>query len=155
MKGKTNNDNWRKKYVPVKPKQGFLADTKRNFFTDLTKVRHLDLILVKVLKFAEGLPGKGTNSLICFWNIYFSCIRFYLLCFCSIDAGFFVIQLYLIRNPDTSVSLWILKKISEQLFYRTPPGDYFWTSYSSYFRPLKKDKILIHINFLKYLKNCL
>ena len=71
MKGKTNNDNWRKKYVPLKPTQGFLADTKRNFFIDLTKVRHLDLILVKVLKFAEGLPGKGTNSLYVFETFIF------------------------------------------------------------------------------------
>ena len=36
------------------------------------------------------------------------------------------LQLYYKRDPDTGVFLWILRNFSEQLFYRTPPGDCFF-----------------------------
>ena len=37
----------------MKPKQGFIAAAVRNFYTDLSKVKHDDLNLEKTLKFAE------------------------------------------------------------------------------------------------------
>ena len=53
LEGKTNYDYKRKKHVPMKPKQGFIAAAVRNFYTDLSKVKHDDLNLEKALKFAE------------------------------------------------------------------------------------------------------
>ena len=36
------------------------------------------------------------------------------------------LQLYLKRDSDTDVFLWILRNFQEYLFYRTPLDDYFW-----------------------------
>ena len=38
---------WRKKYVPIKPKQGFLAAAVREFYSDLADVKHDDNNLSK------------------------------------------------------------------------------------------------------------
>ena len=36
------------------------------------------------------------------------------------------LQLYEKRDSGKSFFLWILRNFQEHLFYRTPPGDYFW-----------------------------
>ena len=53
LEGKTRYDHKRKKHVPMKPKQGFIAAAVREFYTDLTKVKHDNSNLVKALKFAK------------------------------------------------------------------------------------------------------
>ena len=43
LEGKTNYDYKRKKLVPMKPaKQSFIAAAVKNFYTDLSRVRHDD-----------------------------------------------------------------------------------------------------------------
>ena len=42
LEGKTHYDYKRKKQVPMKPKQGFLVTAVRQFYTDLSKVKHDD-----------------------------------------------------------------------------------------------------------------
>ena len=48
----------RRKHVPFEPKQGFLATAVRQFYTDLSKVKHDDLNLVKALKFVKICSEK-------------------------------------------------------------------------------------------------
>ena len=40
LKGKTRYDHQGKKHLPIKPKQGFIAAAVREFYTDLSKVKH-------------------------------------------------------------------------------------------------------------------
>ena len=39
------------------------------------------------------------------------------------------LQLYLKRSSGTDVFLWILRDFQEHLFYRTPPGQWFWSTW--------------------------
>ena len=52
----------RKKYVPIKPKQGFLAAAVREFYSDLADVRHDDNDLSKALKFEKRCHEKCLND---------------------------------------------------------------------------------------------
>ena len=56
--GKTNYDYKQKKHVPIKLKQGFIAAAVRNFYTDLSKVKHDDPNFEKALKFAKRCHEK-------------------------------------------------------------------------------------------------
>ena len=47
------------------------------------------------------------------------------------------LQLYWKRNSGTGVFQWILQNFEEHLFYRTPPGDRFW----SFFLLINRAKI--------------
>ena len=47
-----------KKHVPIKPKQGFITAAVREFYTDLSKVKHDNPNLVKALKFAKRYYEK-------------------------------------------------------------------------------------------------
>ena len=58
LEGKTRYDHKRKKHVPMKPKQGFIAAAVREFYTDLSKVKHDNPNLVKALKFAKPCYKK-------------------------------------------------------------------------------------------------
>ena len=58
LKGKTRYDYKRKKHVPMKPKQGFIAAAVRQFYTDLSKVKHDNPNLVKALKLAKRCYEK-------------------------------------------------------------------------------------------------
>ena len=58
LEGKTRYGHKRKKPVPVKPKQGFIVAAVREFYTDLSKVKHDNPNLVKALKFAKRCYGK-------------------------------------------------------------------------------------------------
>ena len=51
LEGKTLYDYKQRKHVPMKPKQGFLATTVREFYTNLSEVKHNDQSLAKSLKF--------------------------------------------------------------------------------------------------------
>ena len=62
LKGKTRYDHKRKKNVPIKPKQGFIAAGVREFYTDLSKVKHDNPNLVKALKFAKRCYEKYLAS---------------------------------------------------------------------------------------------
>ena len=53
LQGKTHYDYKRKKHVPIKPKQGFLATAAREFYIDLADVKHDDNNLSKALKFTK------------------------------------------------------------------------------------------------------
>ena len=55
LESKTHYDYKRKKHLPMKLKQGFLATALREFYTDLSKVNHDDSNLVKALKFERPL----------------------------------------------------------------------------------------------------
>ena len=46
------------KNVPMKPKQGFIASAVREFYTDLSKVKHDNPNLVKALTFAKRCYEK-------------------------------------------------------------------------------------------------
>ena len=46
------------KNVPMKPKQGFIAAAVREFYTDLSKVKHDNPNLLKALKFAKRCYQK-------------------------------------------------------------------------------------------------
>ena len=41
------------------------------------------------------------------------------------------------KGTDTGVFLWILRNFSEQLFYRTHPGDCFWTLRLNYLNNIR------------------
>ena len=58
LEGKTRYDYKRKKHVQLKPQQGFLAAAVREFYTDLSKVKHDDPKLVNALKFAKRCYEK-------------------------------------------------------------------------------------------------
>ena len=58
LEGKTRYDHKRKKHVPMKPKQGFIAAAVREFYTDLSKVKHDNSNLVETLKFAKRCYEK-------------------------------------------------------------------------------------------------
>ena len=58
LEGKTNYDYKRKKHAPMKPKQSFIAAAVRNFYTNLSKVKHDDPNLEKALKFARRCHKK-------------------------------------------------------------------------------------------------
>ena len=60
LQGKTY-DYKRKKHVPIKPKQGFLATAVRKFYGDLADVKH-DNNLSKALKFAKSCHEKYLND---------------------------------------------------------------------------------------------
>ena len=62
LQGKTHNDYKRKKYVPIKPKQGFLATAVWEFYSDLADVNHDDNNLGKALKFAKTCHEKYLNN---------------------------------------------------------------------------------------------
>ena len=53
LEGQTRYDHKRKKKLPMKPKQGFIAAAVKEFYTDLSKVKHDNQYLVKALKFAK------------------------------------------------------------------------------------------------------
>ena len=54
----TRYDLKQKKHAPMKPKQGFIAASVREFYTDLSKVKHDNPNLVKALKFAKRCYEK-------------------------------------------------------------------------------------------------
>ena len=58
LEGKTRYDHKRRKHVPVKPKQGLIATAVREFYTNLSKVKHDNPNLVKALKFAKRCYEK-------------------------------------------------------------------------------------------------
>ena len=58
LEGKTIHDHKRKKHVPMKTKQGFIAAAVREFYTDLSKVKHDNPNLVEALKFAKRCYEK-------------------------------------------------------------------------------------------------
>ena len=58
LEGKTRYDHNRKKHVTMKQKQGFIAAAVREFYTDLSKVKHENQNLVKALKFAKRCNEK-------------------------------------------------------------------------------------------------
>ena len=62
LQGKTHYDYKRKKHVPIKPKQGFLATAVREFYSDLADVKHDDNNLSKALKFAKRCHEKYLND---------------------------------------------------------------------------------------------
>ena len=47
LEGKTRYDHKRKKHVPIKPKQVFIAAAVRDFYTDLSKAKHNSLPKVR------------------------------------------------------------------------------------------------------------
>ena len=57
-----NHDYKRKKHVPIKPKQGFLATAFRELYSDLADVKHDDDNLRKALKFAKRCHEKYLND---------------------------------------------------------------------------------------------
>ena len=61
LQGKTHYDYKRKKHVPIKSKQGFLA-AAREFNSDLADVKHDDNNRSKALKFAERCHEKYFND---------------------------------------------------------------------------------------------
>ena len=58
LKGQTTYDFRTKKHVPKKPKQGFLATAVREFYSDLTDVRHNDPNLLSAIKLAKRCHDK-------------------------------------------------------------------------------------------------
>ena len=54
MDDKTRYDYKRKKYVPMKPKQGFLVAAVRKFNIDLSNAKHNNPVLEKALKFVKS-----------------------------------------------------------------------------------------------------
>ena len=58
LEGKTRYDHKRKKHVAMKPKQSFITAAIREFYTDLSKVRHENPNLVEALKFAKRCNEK-------------------------------------------------------------------------------------------------
>ena len=62
LQGKTHYDYKRKKHVPIKLKQGFLATAVREFYSDLADVKHDDNNISKVLKFAKICHEKYLND---------------------------------------------------------------------------------------------
>ena len=62
VQGKTHYDYKRKKHVPIKPKEGFLATAAREFYSDLADVKHDDSNLSKPLKFAKRCHEKNLND---------------------------------------------------------------------------------------------
>ena len=50
MEGKKRYDDKRKRHVPTKPKQGFIAAAVREFYTALSRVKHDNTNLVKAFK---------------------------------------------------------------------------------------------------------
>ena len=50
LAGKTRYDHKRKKHVPMKPKQGFIAAAVTEFCTDLSKVKHDNLSSLVIYK---------------------------------------------------------------------------------------------------------
>ena len=62
MQGKTHYNHKRKKHVPIKPKQGFLATAVREFCSDLADVKHGDNNFSKVLKFVKTCHEKQLND---------------------------------------------------------------------------------------------
>ena len=61
LQGKTHYDHKRKKHVPIKPKQGCLATAVREFYSDLTDVKHGDNNFSKALKFVKTCHEKYLN----------------------------------------------------------------------------------------------
>ena len=53
LQGKTTYDYRTKKHVQKKPKQGYLAAAVREFYSDLSNVKHNDPNLTNALKFAK------------------------------------------------------------------------------------------------------
>ena len=53
LEAKTRHDHKRKKHVPMKPKQDFIAAAVRVSYTDLSKVKHDNSNLVKALNFTK------------------------------------------------------------------------------------------------------
>ena len=62
LEGKTKYGYKRKQLVPMKPKQGFTAADVREFYTDLSKVKHDNPNLVKELKFAKRCFEKYLSN---------------------------------------------------------------------------------------------
>ena len=48
----------KKKQIPIKPKQGFLAAAVQEFYSELADVKHADNNLSKALKFVDEEPSK-------------------------------------------------------------------------------------------------
>ena len=63
LQGKTRYDKKRKRHVQIKPQQqGFLAAAVREFYPDLSEVKHNDTNLVKALKFAKRCHEKYLSN---------------------------------------------------------------------------------------------
>ena len=62
LQEKTHYDYKRKKHVPIKPKQGFLATAVQEFYSNLANVKHDDNNISKALKFAKRLYEKYLND---------------------------------------------------------------------------------------------
>ena len=62
LQGKTHYDCKRKKHVPIKPKQRFLATAIREFYSDLEDVEHDDNNLSKALRLAKRCHEKYLND---------------------------------------------------------------------------------------------
>ena len=62
LQGKTHYNYKRKKHVPIKPKQGFLATAVSEFYSDLADVKHADNNLSKALNFAKRCHEKYLND---------------------------------------------------------------------------------------------
>ena len=58
LQRKIHYDHKRKKYVPIKPKQGFLATAVREFYSDSADVKHGDNNFSKALKFVKTCHEK-------------------------------------------------------------------------------------------------
>ena len=62
LQGRTHYNYKQKKYVAIKPKQGFLATAVCEFYSDLADVKHDDNNLGKALKFAKRCHEKYLNN---------------------------------------------------------------------------------------------
>ena len=62
LQGKSHYNYKRKKHIPIKPKQGFVATAFREFYSDLADVKHDDNSLSKALKFARRCHQKYLND---------------------------------------------------------------------------------------------
>ena len=58
LEGKTRYDHKQKKHVPMKRKQGFIATAVSEFYTDLSKVKHVNPNFVMALKFSRRCYEK-------------------------------------------------------------------------------------------------
>ena len=62
LEGKSSYDYKRKMHAPMKPKRAFLAAAVRNVYAYLSKVKHDDPNLEKVLKFAKRFHEKYLSN---------------------------------------------------------------------------------------------
>ena len=62
LRGKTKYDYRTKKHIQKKPKQGFLASAVREFYSDLSDVKHNDPNLANAIKLAKRCHDKYLNG---------------------------------------------------------------------------------------------